>query len=113
MSTLIQLTKTDEWEKVLHQTNEEPVFIFKHSSTCPVSANAFKEYESFSTDMNKYFLIVSESRTVSNQIASDLDIKHESPQIFLLKDEKAVWNTSHWHITENNIKNAVKEHINS
>lgn len=113
MSTLIQLNTTDEWEKTLHKTNEEPVFVFKHSSTCPISANAFKEYESFPTDMEKYFLIVGESRTVSDQIASDLDIKHESPQIFLLKNEKALWNTSHWNITEKNIENAVKEHLNT
>jgi bacillithiol system protein YtxJ len=113
MSTLIQIKTTDEWENILHKTKEEPVFVFKHSSTCPVSADAFEEYKNFETDLDKYFLIVSETRTVSNQIADDLKIKHESPQIFLLKDEKALWNTSHWHITGQNIESAVKEHLHA
>lgn len=108
MSDLKQITSEAEWESILQDSNENSVFLFKHSTTCPVSANAFKEYEAFSTDLDKYFLIVSESRPVSNQVAEDLGIKHESPQIFLLNQGKASWNTSHWNITEKNMKEALE-----
>lgn len=109
MSELKQITSESEWESILQESNEKPVFLFKHSTTCPVSANAYKEYQDFPTNLDKYFLIVSESRPVSNQVAEDLGIKHESPQIFLLNDGKAVWNTSHWNITEENIKEALEQ----
>ncbi|RST76976.1 bacillithiol system redox-active protein YtxJ [Siminovitchia acidinfaciens] len=108
MSDLKQITSETEWESILQDSNEQPVFLFKHSTTCPVSANAFKEYQDFSTDLDKYYLIVSENRPVSNQVAEDLEIKHESPQIFLLNGGKAAWNTSHWNITEKNMKEALE-----
>lgn len=111
MSELKQITSESEWKALMQDSNEKPVFLFKHSTTCPVSANAYKEYQEFATDLDKYYLIVSESRPVSNQVAEDLDIKHESPQIFLLNDGKAVWNTSHWNITGDNIKQALEESI--
>ncbi len=111
MSELKQITSESEWKSLLEGSNEKPVFLFKHSTTCNVSADAYKEYQEFETDLDKYFLTVSESRPVSNQVAEDLAIKHESPQIFLLIDGKAAWNTSHWNITGKNIKEALTEHI--
>ncbi|WP_144460553.1 bacillithiol system redox-active protein YtxJ [Siminovitchia fortis] len=111
MAELKQITSEAEWEALLQGSKEKPAFLFKHSTTCPVSANAYKEYQEFATDLDKYYLIVSESRPVSNQVAEDLGIKHESPQIFLLDDGKAAWNTSHWNITEKNMKEALEENI--
>lgn len=108
MEELKQITTEEEWKNILNESKEKPVFMFKHSNTCPISANAYKEYQEFSTDLDKYYLIVSESRPVSNQVADDLQIKHESPQIFLLKDGKATWNTSHWNITGDNMKEALE-----
>ena len=110
MSQLKQITSSEEWETVLKESNENPVLMFKHSTTCPVSANAYEEYQKLSTDLDKYYLIVSESRPVSNQIAEELEIKHESPQIFLLNNGQAAWNTSHWNITEKNIEEAIQGH---
>lgn len=100
-----------EWEDVLEQTKEKPILFFKHSSTCPISATAYEQFIAYETDVEKYFLIVSEQRPVSNQIESDLDVKHQSPQIFLIENEQALWHTSHWKINKKNIDEAVKEHI--
>jgi bacillithiol system protein YtxJ len=50
---------------------------------------------------------VIESRPVSNQIAEDLGVKHESPQVILLKGGASYWNASHWAITEEHIHAVV------
>ncbi|WP_313639956.1 monothiol bacilliredoxin BrxC family protein, partial [Paenibacillus sp.] len=47
--------------------------------------------------------------SVSNQIAEEFGIKHESPQLFLLEDNEVRWNTSHWKITRDAIKEAVNQ----
>ncbi|MCU6711538.1 bacillithiol system redox-active protein YtxJ [Paenibacillus sp. J5C_2022] len=100
-----EITTLDEWKDVLGQSAGRGKVIFKHSTTCPVSANALNEYEQYLADNpNKdidYSLIkVIEARPVSNQIAEDLGVKHESPQIIYVKNKEKHWSTSHWAITK-------------
>jgi bacillithiol system protein YtxJ len=42
-----------------------------------------------------YFLDLLNYREISNEIASRFDIHHESPQVVVLKDGKAVHSASH------------------
>ena len=85
--------------------------LFKHSTTCPISAKANEEFEAYlkDADTNAAIVLVIEDRPVSNQITEQFGIKHESPQIFLLEDGEVRWNTSHWKITRDAIKEAVNQ----
>lgn len=103
-----EIKSIEEWESVIEQSKAESVFLLKHSSTCPVSAAGYHAFEKFETDIPKYFLVVQASRPLSNEVASDLGIRHESPQLFLLKDGKAVWNASHYSISKSKIELAVE-----
>lgn len=103
-----EITTIEEWNQNLEQSGNRPIVILKHSTTCPVSASALEEYETYiqsesSADMEYLMVKVIESRPVSNQIAEDLDLKHASPQIIWVKDKEKVWNTSHWSITNKHI----------
>lgn len=109
MLALKELRSVDEWNNVLEKSKEGLALVLKHSTTCPISAAAYGEYNKFETDMPKYFLKVQDSRPVSTQIESELGIAHQSPQLFLVKDGKAVWHTSHHSITGKNIGKAVEE----
>ncbi len=108
-----QMLSIEDWKNVLEKSKERPILVFKHSITCPISATAYEQFLTHETDIDKYFLIVSEQRPVSNQMADDLDVTHQSPQIFLLEKEQALWHTSHWNINEKNIAKALKEHVES
>jgi len=109
MTALKELVSVDELNEVLEKSKEEPIFILKHSTTCPISSGAYTRFDGFETDIPKYFLKVRESRPVSNEIESVLDVVHQSPQLIMLKDGKAVWNASHTVITENEINRGLKE----
>ncbi|WP_077324176.1 bacillithiol system redox-active protein YtxJ [Virgibacillus siamensis] len=113
MTALKELQATDELEQIWQESMENPVLLFKHSTTCPISAGAFKEYQSFlesaSGDLYGYMVKVIESRNVSNKIADETNIKHESPQIFLIKNKKVLWNTSHSKITAGSIREALEQ----
>lgn len=109
MTALKELLTVEEWNKVLEESKEAPIFVLKHSTTCPISTTAFSRFEGLETEFPKYFLKVRESRPVSNEIESALDLHHQSPQLIMLKDGKAIWNTSHTMITENEIKRGLKE----
>ncbi|MBJ6360136.1 bacillithiol system redox-active protein YtxJ [Paenibacillus sp. GCM10012307] len=103
-----EITTLEEWNDILEASAARGQVILKHSTTCPVSSNALHEFEQYLQDVpNKevdYTLVkVIESRPVSNKIAEDLSVKHESPQIIYVKDKAKYWTTSHWSVTKAHI----------
>lgn len=65
------------------------VFLYKHSSTCPVSHTAHRQVEKFSNeyeDVLIIFLEVHTQRELSNEIERLYEVKHESPQLLTFKD---------------------------
>lgn len=89
----------------------------KHSTRCPVSADAYDQYSAYldgkpNSDLSYYLVLVIESRPVSNAIADSLELKHESPQAILIKNRKTVWHASHWRITEENLQDNLVQPVN-
>lgn len=105
-----EIYTTEEWEDLLAQSEEVPVLFMKHSSTCPISKAAFNELRKVETHLPKKFLIVQTSRPLSNEIARDTDIRHESPQLFLLKQGRVVWKATHYTIQESAIRQAIHDY---
>jgi len=94
-----RLNSIDEVRDLLRQ----PVaVIFKHSTRCSLSAAAFSEMKAFleSNPQAPVFLVdVIEDREVSAEIARITSVRHESPQVLLLKDGHAFWHASHYGVT--------------
>ncbi|NBI28024.1 bacillithiol system redox-active protein YtxJ [Chengkuizengella marina] len=104
-----EITTLEQWKSYLNASRENPFVILKHSTTCPVSSNGLREFQKYlKTEPNEeveYLMVkVIESRPVSNQIAEDLNVKHESPQVIYVKNREPYWNTSHWSITVEHMK---------
>lgn len=100
-----EISTVEEWNDIVAKSSERGQVILKHSTTCPVSANALQEYEQYlqgnPNEGIDYTLVkVIESRPVSNQITEDLGVKHESPQMIYIKDNAKYWATSHWSVTK-------------
>ena len=93
------LTNLDQAETFLGQAGLR--WIFKHSSTCPVSTAAFDEVSAFTGtgDLPVGLVVVQEARPVSNWLATRLAYVHQSPQLFLVNGGKVLWQASHWGIT--------------
>ena len=72
MENYTEITSVDQWKKVLEQSSEKPVVVFKHSTTCPVSAHAYGEFSSFEKPLDRYLVKVIEHRQVSDEISDDL-----------------------------------------
>ena len=112
LTQLKELLEIDDLQEVWETSTEKPVILFKQSTTCPVSAEAFTELQRLLDSNNKdiaaYYVKVRETRPVSNQIAEDLGIQHQSPQAFVVKNKEAVWNASHNKITEDSLTEALQ-----
>lgn len=73
--------------------------IFKHSTRCSISMMAKRrfelDWENLPADMPLYFLDLIKHRDLSNQVAQDFHVHHESPQLLLIKDGECVLDQSH------------------
>lgn len=109
---LVELQSIEEFNQALQESFKRPVLLFKHSLTCPVSSRAFYELQSFlkKADPNiSYKLIkIQNAYQVSNEVASRLQLEHESPQAILVRDGREVWNASHSDITSSSLEDAIR-----
>ncbi len=107
--SLEKLSTMQQLDELLGQ-NKTLIFL-KNSTTCPVSHEAFREFEKLSKEMETetfYYLNVQEARPFSNEIAEKFAVKHESPQALLFNDGEVAWHTSHWNITYKVLKELFK-----
>lgn len=106
----------EDWAKVQAESNERPVFVFKHSTECPVNAKAAYRVNQWLDAEDEaaptmYFVKVIETKPVSKKIEADLKIEHQSPQLLLIQNGKGMWSTSHEDITAEAIEKAIDEHV--
>src|SRR5215212_553187 len=95
-------------ETLLTDSKQRPVIVFKHSNACSISARAYREMEKFDGQVN--ILEVQSARDVSRELANLTGIRHETPQVIVLRDGKAVWNASHFDVTAAGVTKAVESH---
>ncbi len=97
-------------EELKDALSNENFLLFKHSLTCPISAEAKEEFEKFTQEnsLPAYMIHVQEQRELSNQVADHYSIKHESPQFFHVKNGEVNYHNSHWHIKYDTLKEVVK-----
>ncbi len=104
------LKTNDDFKKLVEDSTNKPVFLFKHSSACPVSARAWRAFSGFAeSEANAGFwrVLVIEDRPLSMQIADDTGIHHQSPQVILFYKGEPLWNESHWSISEKSLSAAL------
>lgn len=105
-----ELTDIHQLMEIEAVSNEKPVVIFKHSTRCSISRMALKQFErEFDLEevVDAYFLDLITYRDISNEIADRFDVYHESPQLILVKNGKAVYNVSHSDIDAEALKSKV------
>ncbi|MCC9020283.1 MULTISPECIES: bacillithiol system redox-active protein YtxJ [Flavobacterium] len=105
-----QLTDVAQLMEIEAISNEKPVVIFKHSTRCSISRMALKQFEreyALEDTVGAYFLDLIAYRDVSNEIASRFSVYHESPQLILIRNGKAVYDVSHSDIDAEALKNKI------
>ena len=95
-------------EEIKSESTQQPVLIFKHSTRCAISATVLSRLErswnSEETALKPYFLDLIRYRNLSNQVAQEFGVAHESPQVLVIKDGKAVYHNSHFGISYDELK---------
>jgi bacillithiol system protein YtxJ len=108
----IQLNNIDQLKDIVQLSHTKPVLIFKHSTTCSISATSLSRFErqydsSKAPNLQCYYLDLKAFRAVSNAVAEQLEVDHESPQVLLLANGQAVYNASHYDISFAEVVGAI------
>ncbi|WP_428327417.1 bacillithiol system redox-active protein YtxJ [Mucilaginibacter sp.] len=77
--------------------------IFKHSTRCSISMMVKKrfelDWEKLPDNLPLYFLDLIKHRDISNQVATEFFVHHESPQLLMIKDGECVLDLSHGEVS--------------
>jgi bacillithiol system protein YtxJ len=95
-----QLLNTEEGlDDLKAKSVDKPQIIFKHSTRCSISAMAKRRLErNWNIDESQaviHYLDLIAYRSVSNKVADDFGVTHQSPQLLIIKNGQSVFDTSH------------------
>ena len=106
-----ECTKNQDFERLVADSYEKPVFVFKHSTSCPISASRWRLFQSFAEQESRaafHRVLVIQDRSVAHHIAEKTGIRHQSPQAILLYQGRPTWDASHYSITREDMAAALE-----
>jgi bacillithiol system protein YtxJ len=111
----IELSGEEQLETIKEQSRHQPVVIFKHSTRCSISSMAKSRLERSASENGIlfYYLDLIRYRAISNKIAEDYHVYHQSPQVLIIKNGECTYEESHNginmdDIVENSMMNTSK-----
>ncbi len=106
----IPLTSTADVDAMLRASYDGPVYVFKHSNSCPVSAVGYHEFGKLSKDSVAplYIITVQTDRDVSDYLAAAVGVRHETPQAILIRDGAATDTWTHWSVRAKKLRQAIQ-----
>src|SRR5690349_5915331 len=109
-----KLNDLQQLDEIREQSKTKTVLIFKHSTRCSISRTALARLErnwnqEEMKDVQPYYLDLLSYREISNQIAHQFAIDHESPQLLLIKDKAVIYDRSHFEIEYSAVVDNVKK----
>jgi bacillithiol system protein YtxJ len=99
---LQECTTYEEFRSLMRDSRRTPVVLLKHSTRCPISAGAMADFKTFAEEHPEipcWWINIVEHRELARQVADDTGIAHQSPQVFIFRDERSAWHASHGAIT--------------
>jgi bacillithiol system protein YtxJ len=91
------VSSCEELARALAAPGAAPVLLFLHDPICPISANAYEEVLAIPYPI--ILVDVSAGRELSREVEQSTGVRHESPQLLLLRQGEARWSASHYALT--------------
>ena len=112
---LTSLQGLDELDRLIADSQAQPVLLFKHSYTCGISAEALDELIAHLSEDNaavRYAMVtVQTHRELSNAVSTRLGVRHETPQALLLRNGRVVWSASHFRVNADSLAKALRANV--
>lgn len=99
MLTWITLNDIGQLNDIITQSAQVPCFIFKHSTRCSISdlakSRLEKKWNFAAHELQAYYLDLLQYRAISNQVAEQFGVAHQSPQALLIVNGECIYDESH------------------
>jgi bacillithiol system protein YtxJ len=100
----------DTLDDVLARSHERPVALFNFDSGCGINLWAYDQLQQLDSDIEIRMVDVRRIHDVKRAIADRLGVRHESPQLILVRNGAAVWSASHSGISVEAVERAFADH---
>jgi bacillithiol system protein YtxJ len=105
------LQSEDQLEDLVAISEQQACLIFKHSTRCSISAIAKtrleRNWEIEANQLVPYYLDLLAYRDLSQQVAQQFGITHQSPQVLVIRNGRCVFDASHLSIDTAAIEQAL------
>ena len=100
------LQSEQQLENLKKHSSTKPQVIFKHSTRCSISSmtKARLERSQEPEGLDFHYLDLIAHRNLSDKIAEDFRVEHESPQVLVIKNGACVYDESHNGINMDELK---------
>lgn len=105
----IAITESQAVDQLFTDSRSEPVLLFKHDPNCPISAAAYREMARLSGPVP--LIDVEHEKEISAAIADRASVRHESPQVMVLRDGRAVWSASLFDISAEAVQRSLQQYM--
>jgi len=105
----IHLTDLEQLKAIKANSNSKPQIIFKHSTRCSISTVAYNRLQKSEVPAGAdfYYLDLLANRQISNAIAEQFHVHHESPQVLLIRNGECIYDESHMAISMDEIAEQI------
>ena len=106
------LESTAQIDQLIEESRQRPCLIFKHSTRCSISFIAKHRLEGSwdipAEELTPYYLDLVAHRNISNLVADHFHVRHESPQLLLIRDGRCIFDASHLDISVAEFKSCLE-----
>ncbi|MDO8999017.1 MAG: bacillithiol system redox-active protein YtxJ [Bacteroidota bacterium] len=107
------ITDIKQLDVINQESTTQKILLFKHSTRCSISDAALGRMERKWKDENSeilkpYYLDLIAHRDISNQIAENYNVMHESPQALIISNGKCIFSQTHMNINLDEILEITK-----
>ena len=110
----LKLESIEQLQTIKDNSSENLILIFKHSTRCSISRSVLDRLErnwqhGEMNDVKPFYLDLIKYRDVSDKIAEDFSVEHESPQVLVIKNGQSVYDRSHIEINYRELAAVAQE----
>ncbi|MGD8780792.1 MAG: DUF2847 family protein [Ignavibacteria bacterium] len=110
MKSIVHVSDFSRWEELRRESlNKNEIVIFKFSTRCALSFDVEQTITEWYNSIENEDVILAKvdvicASQLSNYLADEFNIKHESPQaIWLDKQQSVKWHGSHFKVSKKNL----------
>lgn len=108
----IKLSSQQDLERLISDSEETPVVIFKHSTRCSLSAMALNRLSEVTKNIDIHIIDVINHRDISNLVVQKFHVPHQSPQVIVVKKSNCSYHTSHMDISATMLLEQIRQNRN-